>query len=82
MAELIDFGQIRFVHRGTYNAATTYEFNDVVTLDGSLYVYSATTPAAGISPTTVPTWNLMLAGVDPASVGASARTMTFLMMGS
>jgi hypothetical protein len=47
--------------RGTYNAATYYELDDMVELDGSSYIYINETPTAGNQPPNATYWQLLAA---------------------
>jgi hypothetical protein len=63
MAEIIDLGRLRFVFQGAYNAGTTYEKNDVVSYNGSSYVYKNSTAGAGATPTNTTYWSKLAEGV-------------------
>jgi hypothetical protein len=64
MAQLLDLGKVRFNFTGTYNAATQYEFNDVVKYGGSAYVYISNTAATGNIPTDTAYWARMSDGIQ------------------
>lgn len=82
MANVTDFGQLRFVMRGTWSSSTSYEFNDVVNYNNSVYCYTKATTSAGALPTDAGTWSLMIQGPDLNSLSTAARTQSFLQMGS
>lgn len=60
----LDLGKIKFVWRGAYNGATTYEVDDVVSYQGSSYIYKNATAAAGNLPTVTTHWDLLAQGSD------------------
>ena len=64
MAQILDLGKIRFNWAGTYNAGTTYEYNDLVKYGPNLYAFVATASAAGIVPTDPANWVTVTEGVD------------------
>jgi hypothetical protein len=64
MAQIIDLGKLRFVFKGSYSGATTYELNDVVRYGGNLYVYKYTLETSANLPTNATYWDLMLEGID------------------
>ena len=41
MANTLDLGRVRLVHKGAYGAGTAYEFFDCATYNGSSYVCTA-----------------------------------------
>lgn len=62
MSQLIDLGKLRFYFAGDYNPATEYESNDIVKYGGNVYVYTNTTKATGVTPTSTSHWALMVEG--------------------
>jgi len=62
MANLLDLGKIKLVWRGSYNAATAYEPDDLVEYGGSSYICIATT--TGNLPTSIVYWSLMAKGAQ------------------
>ena len=64
MAQIIDLGKLRFVFKGAYSGATTYELNDVVRYGGNLYVYKYSLETSANLPTNATYWDLMLEGID------------------
>jgi len=62
MTQLIDLGKLRFHFAGQYDAATTYEINDIVKYGGNVYVYSNPVRTAGNLPTNNAYWALMVEG--------------------
>lgn len=75
MAELIDLGKIRFDFKGAYDGATTYERNDVVSYNGSAYVYKNTTSASANVPTNTTYWDKLAEGIT-VSAGDSGYILT------
>ena len=75
MAELIDLGKIRFDFRGAYGSETVYERNDVVSYNGSPYVYKNSASAAGNLPTNATYWDKLAEGVS-VSAGDSGYILT------
>lgn len=67
MATIQDLGKVAYVSKGTYNNATEYEINDVVTYNGSSYV-SLSNHNVGHIPTDTNYWQLIaqkpVKGVD------------------
>ena len=63
MSTIIDLGKLRFLYRGTYNAATNYELNDVVSYGGNAYVYINRIAGAGTAPSTTSHWSNMVDGL-------------------
>jgi hypothetical protein len=73
MAQIIDLGKIRFNWAGTYNPATQYSFNDIVTYGPNLYAFTALNAATGLTPSTNPgSWTLINQGINYRGVYASA----------
>lgn len=60
----LDLGKIKFVYKGTYNGATTYETDDVVSYLGSAYIYVNATSASGNLPTNATYWSVLASGAD------------------
>ena len=60
MANTLDLGRVRLVHKGTYGAGTAYEFFDCATYNGSSYVCTADAGSpAGTLPTDTSKWALL-----------------------
>jgi len=72
MSTVIDLGKLRFLFRGAYNAATQYEYNDVVTYGGDAYVYINSLAALGNAPTNTAYWSKLLSGLNPRGAWNSA----------
>lgn len=76
----VDLGKVKFQWKGTYNASTTYEKDDVVYHAGSSWVYINSADAAGQTPSDSNTtyWNKMAQGSDLGSVsGLNAGDMVY-----
>lgn len=69
-----DLGRLRFFHRGTYNASTQYELNDVVSYGGQSYVYVNLVKASGNLPTATTHWALLSGGQAYRGVWATGQT--------
>lgn len=86
MANVTDFGQLRFVMRGPWSSSTSYEFNDVVSYSNSVYCYTKASASSGALPTDTGTWSLMVQGQSPATISALAANtalgLDFLLMGA
>lgn len=87
MALTIDVGKIKFTWQGTYNAATTYEKDDVVYHDGSAWVcvigldsFGNQQTVTGVTPSSSATaeWNKMAQGSDLGSItGLAAGSLLY-----
>lgn len=61
----IDLGRVTPLYRGTYNANTPYELNDIVLhTDGNLYWHTSSTATTGVIPTNTNTWKLAFSGIQ------------------
>lgn len=61
----IDLGRVTPIYRGAYDAAESYELNDIVLhTDGALYWHTSETPTTGVAPTVTATWTLAFSGAD------------------
>lgn len=75
MANTLDLGRVRLVHKGTYGAGTAYEFFDCATYNGSSYVCTADTGSpAGTLPTDTSKWALLAQKGDTGAKGATGAT--------
>jgi len=74
MSTIIDLGKIRFQFRGDYNAATQYEYNDVVRFGGGVYCFINVTASVGVTPTTTSHWAEMVSGLLASGAWSSATT--------
>lgn len=68
----LDLGKIKFVWKGAYDGATTYEADDVVSYQGSSYIYKNATPASGNLPTLATHWDALAQGTDLSSLSTGA----------
>lgn len=66
-----DLGKVAYLSKGTYNSATQYEKNDVVTYQGSSYVSLQATQ--GNVPTNATYWQLIASKGDTGSTGATGN---------
>lgn len=60
MNEYIALGRIMPLHRGTYDAAASYEVNDIVSFGGQTYWHAATETTTGTPPTDSTIWQPLL----------------------
>lgn len=63
----------KLVIQGSYNAATTYEFGNVISFNGNGYVYSSNTPSANNPPPTTGNnayWVMIAQKGEPGGTGA------------
>lgn len=75
MANTLDLGRVRLVHKGAYGAGTVYEFFDCVTYNGSSYVCTAAAGSpAGTLPTDTSKWALLAQKGDTGARGATGAT--------
>ena len=87
MALTIDVGKIKFTWQGTYDAATTYEKDDVVYHDGSAWVcvigldsFGNQQTVTGVTPSSSATaeWNKMAQGSDLGAItGLAAGSIIY-----
>ena len=63
MSTIIDLGKLRFQFRGSYAAATQYEYNDVVLFGGDVFCYINVTATIGNDPTSATHWSKMMGGL-------------------
>jgi len=85
MSTVIDLGKLRFHYRGSYSAATQYEFNDVVVYGGNAYCYISPTATIGNIPTLTAYWAQMLSGLNPRgnySAGATYQVNDLAISGA
>jgi hypothetical protein len=67
-AQIFNLGKLRFSYKGAYNGATTYQQNDVVLYQNSIYVYTNIVSGSGVLPSNVSYWSEMIKGlIDPAA---------------
>ena len=62
--QLIDLGNIRFIWKGDWVQANTYELNDVVRYNNIVWVYTNQIPAANTSVTNTTYWSRMVEGSE------------------
>lgn len=67
-----DLGKVAYLSKGTYNSATQYEKNDVVTYEGSSYVSLQATK--GNAPTNTTYWQLIAEKGTKGDTGATGQT--------
>lgn len=68
MSTLIDLGKLRFQFRGSYSAATQYEYNDVVIFGGNAYCFINAAATIGQDPTNTTYWAQMLSGLNARGI--------------
>ena len=75
MANTLDLGRVRLVHKGAYSTSTVYVFFDCVTYNGSSYVCTAADGSpAGTLPTDTSKWALLAQKGDTGAKGATGAT--------
>lgn len=67
-----DLGKVAYLSKGTYNASTQYEKNDVVSYQGSSYVSLQSTK--GNVPTNTTYWLLLAEKGDKGDTGQTGQT--------
>jgi len=83
----IDVGKIKFTWKGAYSSSTSYEADDVVSYQGSSWVYVNSTAASGQTPADNAYWDVMADGTNPMTtagdiiIGGSSGTGTRLAIG-
>ena len=61
----IDLGRVTPIYRGSYDAAESYELNDIVLYtDGNLYWHTKPEATVGVAPTVAAAWTLAFSGDD------------------
>ena len=73
----IDLGRVTPIYRGTYDAATTYEVNDIVLYDGDLYWHTSGAATTGTAPTDATVWTLAFSGSAVKTLIESYATAAF-----
>jgi hypothetical protein len=67
-SQVFNLGKLRFTYKGTYSGSTTYQTNDVVRYNNSLYVFINVGSSSGRVPTETDFWAKMVDGFkDPTS---------------
>lgn len=67
-SQIFNLGKLRFTYKGTYSSGTTYQTNDIVRYNNSLYVFINVGSSAGRTPTETDFWSKMVDGyLDPTS---------------
>ena len=74
--QLIDLGNIRFIWKGDWVQANTYELNDVVRYNNIVWVYINQIPAANIAITNTAYWSRMVEGSEiPPTEGQAGKVL-------
>jgi hypothetical protein len=74
--QLIDLGNIRFIWKGSWTQADTYELNDVVRYNNIVWVYINQVPAADIAITNTAYWSRMVEGSEiPPTEGQAGKVL-------
>ena len=73
MNDYMNLGRVVPLHRGDYDAAQTYELNDIVNYQGAGYWHRGQTATTGVAPTDDTVWVRIINGVpgptgDPATL--------------
>lgn len=69
-----DIGRAVPLLKGEYNPATTYELNDIVSLNGSLYWHYSHEETTNVAPQATSTWKVVLSLADAEAYIARAET--------
>ena len=64
MNDYMNLGRVVPLHRGDYDAAQTYELNDIVNYQGAGYWHRGQTATTGVAPTDETVWALVISPVD------------------
>lgn len=74
--QLIDLGNLRFIWKGDWVQANTYELNDVVRYNNIVWVYINQIPAADIAITNTAYWSRMVEGSEiPPTEGQAGKVL-------
>jgi hypothetical protein len=74
--QLIDLGNIRFIWKGDWVQANTYELNDVVRYNNIVWVYINQLPAANTNVTNTTYWSRMVEGSEiPPTEGQAGKVL-------
>jgi hypothetical protein len=74
--QLIDLGNLRFIWKGDWVQANTYELNDTVRYNNIVWVYINPTPAANILITNTSYWVRMVEGSEiPPTEGQAGKVL-------
>jgi hypothetical protein len=74
--QLIDLGNIRFIWKGDWVQANTYELNDVVRYNNIVWVYINQIPAANTNVTDITRWSRMVEGSEiPPTEGQAGKVL-------
>jgi hypothetical protein len=74
--QLIDLGNLRFIWKGDWVQANTYELNDVVRYNNIVWVYINPVPAANILITSTTHWSRMVEGSEiPPTEGQAGKVL-------
>jgi hypothetical protein len=74
--QLIDLGNIRFIWKGDWVQANTYELNDVVRYNNIVWVYVNPIPAAATAITNTTYWSRMVEGSEiPPTEGQAGKVL-------
>jgi hypothetical protein len=74
--QLIDLGNLRFIWKGDWVQANTYELNDVVRYNNIVWVYINPIPAAAVAITDTTRWSRMVEGSEiPPTEGQAGKVL-------
>jgi hypothetical protein len=72
-----DLGKVSLKPRGTYSSAVEYEYLDLVTFNGSSYVYINTTATTGITVTNTNYWQCLAQKGEQGIAGHTINVKIF-----
>jgi cytoskeletal protein CcmA (bactofilin family) len=72
-SQVFNLGKLRFTYKGVYSSVTTYQANDVVRYNNSLYVYINVGSSAGRIPTETDFWSKMIDGFKDPTTGTNGQ---------
>lgn len=75
MNDYMNLGRVVPLHRGDYDAAQTYEMNDIVNYQGAGYWHRGKTATTGVAPTDGTVWVKIINGV-PGPTGTPATLVS------
>ena len=72
-SQVFNLGKLRFTYKGAYSGSTTYQTNDVVRYNNSLYVYINVGSNSGRVPTETDFWAKMVDGFKDPTTGTNGH---------
>lgn len=72
-SQVFNLGKLRFTYKGVYSGSTTYQTNDVVRYNNSLYVFINVGSSSGRVPTETDFWAKMVDGFKDPATGTNGQ---------